>query len=471
MATVSQSLYDHLPLALQELLVSAAGWRSFHQRYGSPFQYSLSVLQRTDFRTADEVRTDQDQRLRATIEWAARTVPYYRDLFKSEGVDPNSIRGVDDLERIPMLSKSTVRERGTSLRSEGVARRRMIPARTSGTTGTALQLMHTRESMGWEYAVILRQRGWFGISLRDRFAAFGGQTVVPLSQKAPPYWRYDRSGARMMFSLYHMSPETACHYALELHNPVYRFWQGYPSSMGLICQHLEDVGVELGDAAPIAVFTSSETLLDFHRNLISQVTGAPIADRYGNAEFCVSALQCPEGRYHVDTEFCVIEIEPHEETEDFVRGEVIATGFANRAMPFIRYRTGDVATLLKKERCGCGRARPILEKIDGRIEDYVVTPDGRRVGRLDHVFKDAHEVREAQIVQPDPSTLTVRIVPGSSYGPDAEARIDAEFRSRLGDAIDIHYEIHDSLEREPNGKFRAVLSSLPEGSLRPEVES
>ena len=452
-------------------MVSAAGWRGFRQKYGAPFARSLSILQRTDFLSEEQVREDQDQRLRETIQWAAETVPYYRELFHSEGIDPSSIRAVADMHRIPTLSKVTVHERGISLRSEAVPWRQMISDHTSGTTGTALQLMHTRESMGWEYAVIRRQRGWFGVSLRDRFATFGGNPVVPLEQSHPPYWRYDRPGARMMFSLYHMGLETAAQYARELHNPVYKFWQGYPSSMGLICQHLDEVGVELGDAAPVAVFSSSETLLDFHRNLIAKVTGAPIADRYGNTEFCVSALQCPQGNYHVDTEFCVIEIDPHEETDDYVRGEVIATGFANRGMPLIRYRTGDVATLLKKASCPCGRARPILEKIDGRIEDYIVTPDGRRVGRLDHVFKRAHEVREAQIVQTDYGTLCVRIVPGTSYGPAAEARIDSEFRSRLGDGMEIQYELHDALQREPNGKFRAVLSHLPEGSLRSEAQN
>ncbi len=96
----------------------------------------------------------------------------------------------------------------------------------------------------------------------------------------------------------------------------------------------------------------------------------------------------------------MLEIEPHEEgPEDWVRGEVIATGFANRAMPLFRYRTGDVATLRKHAGCSCGRSRPIIEELDGRIEDYVVTPDGRRIGRMDHVFKDALLVKEAQILQ------------------------------------------------------------------------
>ena len=82
----------------------------------------------------------------------------------------------------------------------------------------------------------------------------------------------------------------------------------------------------LDAAVPGAVFTSSETLLDFHRDRIVQATRAPVADRYGNAELSVSAVQCPNGRYHVDTEFCVLEIEPHDEGPDLVRAEVIATG-------------------------------------------------------------------------------------------------------------------------------------------------
>jgi phenylacetate-CoA ligase len=141
--TTPQALYGHLPIMLQELLVSVAGWRSFRQRYGSPFAYSLSTLQRSDFLSKDEVQLDQEQRLRATIQWAVRTVPYYRDLFRREGIDPSSIRSVEDLVRVPTLSKTTVREHAMALRSEGVPRRRMIPARTSGTTGTALHLVAT----------------------------------------------------------------------------------------------------------------------------------------------------------------------------------------------------------------------------------------------------------------------------------------------------------------------------------------
>jgi len=460
-----QALYDSLPVSLQQMLVSAAGWRSYRNRFGAPFQRILKDLQRSDFASADEVRADQDSRLREMVHWAASTVPYYRDLFGREGIDPDSIRGVEDLPLVPCLDKEMVHSRPRDLRSDEVPDRQILPGHSSGTTGTALNLFHTREAFGWEYAVIWRQREWYGVRINDRYAAFGGQMVVPFHQRRPPFWRYDRARGRMLFSIYHMTPENLEHYAAELRRPGYRFWQGYPSAIALVSRHILEHGIKLGEAAPRAVFTSSESLLDFHRVQIASATGAPIADRYGHSEFSVSALQCPAGSYHIDTEFCAVEIDPHEETEEWVRGEVISTGFANRAMPFLRYRTGDVATLRKHGGCSCGRSRPILEQIDGRIEDYVVTPDGRRIGRLDHVFKDALDVKEAQIYQPSAQRIVVRVVPRAGFDKIAQRALEREFRRRVGEDLEISYEVVDAIPRLPSGKFRAVLSDVAAGKL------
>jgi len=460
------SLYGALPIPAQQALVAARGWKSYRDRFGAPFHDALRELEASDRRDADAVREDQERRLREMVGWAARTVPFYRESFREQGVDPATIRSLDDLPRLPTLDKEQVRAAGPELRSEGVPAREIIAGHTSGTSGTALALYHTREALGWEYGVIWRQRRWFDCDLKQRFACFGGQSVVPYSQEKPPFWRYDLLRARMLFSLYHMSPHNLRAYAEELQRPGYHFWQGYPSSIGLVCQHLVDAGVSLGPAAPRAVFTSSETLLDFHRQWIAEATGAPVADRYGNSEFAISVLQCPEGSYHVDTEFCAIEIDPQEEHEDWVRGEVIATGFANRAMPLLRYRTGDVATLRRRGSCACGRARPVVEEIDGRIEHAVVTPEGRRVGRMDHVFKDSLEVKEAQILQRHPDRISVRLVPRPGFDERALKALEASFRARLGDRIEIDFEQVDEIERDPNGKFRAVVSELEAGTPR-----
>ena len=454
-----QRAYDMLPTPLQHAVVVAEGWRTYRARFGAPYHRALTELRRTDFATPEEVRAGQERQLAQMVTWAATTVPYYRDLFRKEGIDPASIRSLEDLPRIPILDKETVRARTLDFRSEEIPSRDIIPGHTSGTTGTAMPLFHTREAFGWEYAVIWRQRGWFNIRLGDRFAGFGGQLVVPVSKSSPPFWRYDRARRRMLFSLYHMGVDHLPAY-VEALRAGYSFWQGYPSSIGIIADHLLDQGIELGPATPQAIFTSSETLFDFQKTRIANATGALVADRYGNSELAVSALQCPDGNYHVDTEFGVVEIDEHTRGPGWVRGEVIATGFANRAMPFLRYRTGDIATLREGADCPCGRSRPILESIDGRIEDHVVTPDGRRLGRLDHVFKETLQVREAQLYQPARHRLIVRIVPRPGFSARDEQELERELRIRLGRDIQIHYEVVEEIERSANGKFRAVISDV-----------
>ena len=97
-------------------------------------------------------------------------------------------------------------------------------------------------------------------------------------------------------------------------------------------------------------------------------------------------------------------------------------------------------------------------KIDGRIEDYVLTPDGRIIGRLDHVFKEQVDIAEAQILQDTDAAIDVLVVPCTSYGNSSERRLIKELRARIGHEIDIRVHLIDDIPREPNGKFRAVKS-------------
>ena len=113
-----------------------------------------------------------------------------------------------------------------------------------------------------------------------------------------------------------------------------------------------------------------------------------------------------------------------------------------------------------KHPCPCGRAGDSFLEVDGRIEDYVLTPDGRLVGRMDHVFKEQLDVAEAQILQDDTASLTVLIVPRSGYGVATGRRVIRQIRSRLGEEIDIEIKLVNSIPREPNGKFRAVKSEV-----------
>jgi phenylacetate-CoA ligase len=309
------------------------------------------------------------------------------------------------------------------------------------------------------YAAVWRQRNSFGVQLGDPFLAFTGQLTTPLHQKSPPFWRHDRYSHRTLFSIYHMSPENLMAYIDPIFESPAHYAEGYPSALHLISTTMINERRCLPEGRLKAVFTSSESLLAHQRETIETAFGAPVRDHYGSTEHVVSMSECIQGRLHVDMEFGIVEVETTEETVDWVRGPLIVTSLGQPAAPMIRYRIGDIGTR-SKHACPCGRPGEIFLDIDGRIEDYVLTNEGRMVGRLDHVFKGRFDVAEAQILQTRHGALTVKVVPASSYNDGSEASLQRGLRRLVGRSMQIDIELVDQVEREPNGKFRAVKSSL-----------
>ena len=452
-------LYDQLPVFAQELACTYAGWQRFRQRFTPHFYQVLAERERSLSASREELVRIQWSRLKSLVERAREHCPYYRDLpTPSDARDPDeAIRRT--LSSMPPLEKSAYRERFEDLIARDLPRSRLLLGRTSGTTGTALPLFFTPGAVAEEYAIVWRFRRMFGADIHDPQLSFGGQAVVPFGQTRPPYWRVNYQGQQTLFSLYHMSARTLHDYIDAVHERPARYVQGYPSALHLVARAMLDAGRPLPKRRFRAVFTSSESLLAFQRRTIEEAFEAPVRDRYGTSELAVSMTACTENNLHVDMEFCIVEVEPEEETDEWVRGPLLVTGLANDATPFLRYRIGDVGTRSKRP-CPCGRAGDVFLAVDGRLEDYAITPDGRWIGRLDHIFKDQLDVAEAQILQETPAAIEVLVVPRPSWNDAAERGLLKEIRSRLGDEIRVDLRLTEEIPREPNGKFRAVKSKV-----------
>jgi len=435
---------------------------SFQQRrnrFGKIFREQLEELQRNRSLSFEERTRDQFQRLKALLIYVRDNVPYYHDLFQSIGFSPESFQKFEDLRQIPLLDKETVRTEKDRLISKAKLGP-IIHTHTSGTTGKALHLLLTREASQRAYACVWFHYTWAGIQRGDRIATFAGHPVARPESLKPPFWIYDPLENEMFFSSYHITPATLPFYvkALAQFRPV--LIRGYPSSIYLLAMYLLQTGRD--DIRPKAVFTSSETLFDFQRKAIEQAFGCKVYSYYGNTERVAHLLECQERNFHVITESCVIEIlRPDGSPASFGEcGELVCTGLFDRAMPLIRYRVGDMG-IFSPDRCPCGINTPILKTITGRVEDVVVTPDGRHVGRLDHAFKDTLTVKEAQIVQEKLDSILVNIVPREGFGPEDEKRILRELRLRLGEAIQIQIQKVERIPRTETGKFRFVISKVP----------
>jgi phenylacetate-CoA ligase len=174
------------------------------------------------------------------------------------------------------------------------------------------------------------------------------------------------------------------------------------------------------------------------------------------AEGAANISECEHGRLHVDEDFSVVEFLPAEEPDVY---RVVGTNFTNLAMPLVRYDVGD-RVRLSLLGCSCGRPGRVVESIDGRSEDYLWLGDGTRLGRLDHIFKDATRIREAQIVQRARGEMTLRVVRGVGFAEDDERQLLAETRYRVGAAMRVDLEYVDRIERTSTGKLRLVVSDV-----------
>jgi phenylacetate-CoA ligase len=196
--------------------------------------------------------------------------------------------------------------------------------------------------------------------------------------------------------------------------------------------------------------------------VIEQAFGCHVFDWYGNVELVANIVQCEAGNYHIKPEYGVVEIlnPDGSPSQPGQVGELVCTGLNNPAMPFVRYRVGDTA-VRKEGPCPCGRGGRLVERITGRTEDVIVTPDGRYLSRLDFVFKGLLNVEEAQMIQETADHLRVRIVKRPGYTQQDTGRILANLRERMGTGINVDLEFVERIPRTASGKFRYVISKAP----------
>jgi phenylacetate-CoA ligase len=435
---------------LQNAAASAEGWRIRRSRYNRDFYRLLGGYLERGALSDEYMRRYRDQRLAAFVRHAVGGTDYYRDLFRSLGAEPEDVRTLEDMQKLPVLDKASVRDRPERFISGGVRPGERQWHHTSGTTGAGLRFPTTARALREQWAVWWRYRTWHGIAAREWCAVFGGRSVVPSAQRHPPFWRYDLAGRQIFFSVYHLSAQNAPAYLRKLERSGIRWLHGYPSVIALLAGHAIDLGVHL---RPNWVTLGAESPLPQQRDLIREAFGVAPLSHYGLAEAVANISQCPAGSLHIDEDFAAVELLAQPQGGF----RILGTNLSNPALPLLRYDTGDIAAPAG-ETCPCGRPGRLVADIDGRKEDYIVTKSGALLGRLDHIFKDMVRIREAQIRQERPGAMTVAIVPSADYGEQDERALAAEIRKRVGNDVDFEIAAVTSIARTSRGKLRFVIS-------------
>lgn len=449
--------YHALPYPLKRWVVGLHGLRLQRERYGPETGRLISEARVIENWDPVAISRWQEARIEEILERAGAAVPFYRESWGS----PATQLGRNDLGSWPILRKEEVRSHPAGFVAEDAAPSEGHEIHTSGSTGTPITVRVGTQAIRRWYALFeARWCGWHGVGRDDRWAIVGGRLVTRPGRKRPPYWVWNRPMHQLYLSAYHLAPSTVADYVGAMRRHQVAYLLGYPSAMFELARE----ALERGVACPTlrVVISNAEPLLPEQRSVIGRAFGCPVRDTYGMAEMVAAAGECEHGTMHLWPEVGYVEV-LDDRDRPVPAGEVgrlVCTGLLNDVMPLIRYEVGDRGSLAPSgERCPCGRSLPILKSVEGRLDDVVTTPDGRRVGRLDTVFKTDLPIRFAQIVQDAEDRLVVRVVPAPGFNGTAGKEIKRRLRDRVGHMqIDLQ-EVSD-IPRGPSGKRRGVISRL-----------
>lgn len=423
-------------------------------RYGKTFRDTVSLLTESEFWDENRLIEYQERRLELLIDQCYKYVPYYRRIFDERGLTPRDIQEISDLSKLPSLTKDVVRTRASELLATNISFVDLEAAHTSGSSGSPLNFYMDKTTRPVDRAFALRKLLWLGYQQGDVMGFFKG---VPLTNPNK-FIRYF-PGARELRISFHNSDEDRLNDMLDALN-VYRpaFIDAWPSCLYILARWIEKSGRSV--SAPRYILTASENLYPHIRDTIERVFKAPVIDWYGQEESVAIALQCKFARgYHIQMEMGIVELVPA--SGGMV--EIVGTCLHNMAMPFLRYKTGDLAIQGDQAPCPCGRKHPTLEKIVGREADFVLTPERNIISALvlHFAFFGLPEVKEAQIIQEDLNSLTIKVVPWERTSQATWATIVDGLRSRL-DSTKIHLKLEEAedIPRTQGGKRPFLISEL-----------
>jgi len=409
-------------------------------------QRELAAFERLD---ADRRRKWQLHRLRALLKIAGRSA-----YGKRAG-------GSGFLGDWPILEKASIRQDPESF---SVSPRWLtVGATTSGTTGTPLRLQRSFRSVVAEQVMVDRMVASAGLNpLRCRAATLRGDDIKPIGDRTPPFWRIANGGHRLVFSSNHLDRESATHFvaALRRYRPDVIF--AYPTALEQLCTLMLQRGERMH--VPLTA-CSSEVLSKATSDLAREALGTRIIGYYGQAERVAWAQGDPDNGYYFDPTYAVVELRPVESDDDADTYEVIGTGLWNRAMPLVRYRTGDqIKAPRGSNAVAIAEGRERFTTIVGRDNDYLVAPSGAHLIAINHIPRNVPHLVRAQFVQNSVHSVTLLVIATPGFDDQSRRQLLQQASVKCPPSMDIRIETTTQLFRNRSGKAPLVIRNLDGGT-------
>jgi len=421
-------------------------------------------LRKAQWKDPSQIKEIQFRKLKAILKHAYDYVPYCHRLFSTAKIRPGDIRNFEDMRKIPPTSKQDIQQNFLDMVARGVDTSKLDVSVTSGSTGIPLKVFRDPSftRAGYHYSVNSYILSECGVRSTDNFVTVWGRDAKSI-QWGKKYVRLWKGICETVVPLF---PPAELVNALRLVKPD--ILNTFPSILSTLA-NCDTSGIH-----PRIVLTQGELVTQHCRDLVRKMFGLELFETYGSIEFGNLAFDCNKHcGLHAITNKALIEFidETGEHVSPGEQGEIVVTGFSNYVMPLIRYRIGDLG-IPTDEKCACGRSWPLIKSIQGRINDYLVLPSGRKISWLyllrvilyDKIFREnVFAISQYQIIQDRKDRVILNFVKGREFNPEMLERIrkslEKEF-DKLGENLEVVTQIVDEIPMERTGKRRLLISKV-----------
>lgn len=418
-------------------------------------------LERQQWWPRQELEALQWQRVQSMVRYAARHSPYYRGLFREHGIKPDRIRSLDDFRAIPVTTKQSIRNNLDRFISDEFAKDELVTAKTGGSTGVSLHLYFDEACQERRNAAQLLADRWSGWDLGVKKAAVWGNPPVPKTPKQK--------------LRHHLLDRTVYLDTMDLNDSsmgaFVKLWRrekpeaifGHAHSIYIFARYVDREGIR--DLRPRGIVATSMMLLEHERALIESAFGCRVTNRYGCEEVGLIACECEQHNgMHLNLPHVLVECLDSDgrPAAPGQPGKLVLTDLNNQGMPLIRYRVEDVGVLSDRQ-CNCGRGLPILERLEGRVADFLKLPSGGQVAGISLVERTLTKVpgiEQMQLVQETLDTLTINRVKGQDYDDKTDAALIAALREVFDESVTLSINDVEAIPQEASGKYRFSICKV-----------
>jgi phenylacetate-CoA ligase len=454
-------MQEHLPVMLPAEKETRLLTRLYTTLY---MAYHRLGQARYPYRPLTQIIADRDRRARQMVAYAYRYVPYYRETMNRLGLRPEDFRTADDLARLPIIERAQL-QRDPEYYAASSRGARALTLRNSGSTGRPCVFFFDERVLLQDAAYGERGRAPL-LPLLRKSMGYRLTSITSPSSSGVKVQNYVHGHAWLPRGVALQKQTLSLFDPPEMNTPLINAFrpdviQSYGSYLAALFAYVKSTGAPFH--RPRLIRQTSDPLPEAARRMIEEELGIPVFGRYEAVEMPNIAFECEAHRgMHINLDLCALRIADGEGRTLPIgeSGEVIVSNLLNRGTVFLNYRLGDIATL-SAERCSCGRNLPLLARLDGRRDDWLELPSGKRLhpGAVTVAFKQKGGIWQWQVVQEDARRFSVSlVVDPQSDQQETRAQVAETLGELFGEGCEIEVRFVEAIPRTPGGKVRPVIS-------------